>query len=414
MRILDISPKVVLPPTTGSRVRIWNLLRHLSASHEVRQFSQQRRWPGFTANAVEVSVTPSYSEIQYSHPVLSVIGNVGESTRIAAPPMRGIGLGIARPPALRSLLGWADVVIVEFPWQFPYVLRRRGGAPLVLAAHNVEAERFESVARAERGPGAEHRWAAWIERVERKAVLGAELVVAVSEDDREGLIRRYGVDGNRVVVVPNGAETTRYAPADATTRSEARRRLGLPQRPTVLYTGSNTAPNRAGLAWVRRLAERAPHLSFVVVGELSSGLEHERFATPGVVNDMTPFLQAADISICPIEFGGGTKIKLLEGLAAGLPTVAFAEATQGLAIRDGEHLRVVAKDETAIVAAIDELVKERDAARRIAERGRAYVCEHHDWARVAERLDALLTELVGRGASPPGAAAREVERAAGS
>jgi polysaccharide biosynthesis protein PslH len=409
MRILDISPKAVLPPTTGSRVRIWNLLRHLSRAHEIRQFSQQRRWHGLSAHTNEVWATPTYIELQFSHPVLSAIGNLGEHPRIAAPPLRGVGLGVARP--LRSLVDWADVVVVEFPWQFAWFHRNRGHAPIVLTAHNVEAERFESVARAERGPGARHRWRVWIERVERAAVLNADLVVAVSEDDRDGLIRRYGVVEDRVIVVPNGAETSRYVPVDSRMRSEVKRQLGLPQRPTVLYTGSDTAPNRAGLRWVRRLAERAPQLSFVVVGELSSGLEGEPFAAPGVVNDMTPFLQAADIAICPIEFGGGTKIKLLEALAAGLPTVAFAEATQGLSIRDGEHLRVAAKDEAAILTVLDELVNDRETAERMAERGRSCVCEHHDWARVAAELDGALTALVGA-ASHSSRAAREVERAA--
>jgi glycosyltransferase involved in cell wall biosynthesis len=394
MKIVDLCPKVVLPANTGSRVRIWNLLRHLSHEHEVRQFSQQRARSGWRERCGEVWVTPSYCELQYSHPAIRVIGNLAEAPRTTIPPLRGAGLTFARPARLHALFEWADVLMVEFPWQFAYAHRHRGGKPVVLATHNVEAERFASVARAERGLGARHPWARWIERVERRAVLAADLVLAVSEEDRSELVRRYGVGPDRVVVVENGVDTSTYFPVDARTRLEAKRRLGLPLRPTVLYTGSNTAPNRAGLRWVRRLAERAPHLSFVVVGEVSAGLSGEPFVAPGVVNEMAPFLQAADIAICPIEFGGGTKIKLLEALGAGLPTVAFEEAAQGLVVRDREQLRIVPKDEGSLVAALDELVADSALAEHLGLRAREYVCARHDWRRVADRLERLLGSLV--------------------
>ena len=395
MKIVDLCPKVVLPPNTGSRVRIWNLLRHLSEGHEIRQFSQQRSRSGWREHLGEMWVTPSYCEIEYSHPAIRLIGGLAEAPRTTIPPLRGAGLAFARPRRLEALIDWADLLIVEFPWQFAYAHRHRRAKPIVLATHNVEADRFASVARAERGETASHPWAGWIERVERRAVLTADLVLAVSEEDRSALMSRYGASPDRVVVVENGVDTSTYVPVDAQARLEAKRRLGLPLRPTVLYAGSNTAPNRAGLRWVRRLAERAPHLSFVVVGEVSAGLSGEPFVAPGVVNEMAPFLQAADIAICPIEFGGGTKIKLLEALGAGLPTVAFAEAAQGLAVRDRDQLCIVPKDEDSLVAALDELVADAAFAAQLGMRAREYVCVRHDWRRISEQVEGLLGSLVG-------------------
>jgi glycosyltransferase involved in cell wall biosynthesis len=400
MKIVDLCPKVVLPPNTGSRVRIWNLLRHLSEGHEVRLFSQQRSRSGWREHLGEMWVTPSYCEIEYSHPAIRLIGNLAEASRTTIPPLRGAGLAFARPRRLEALVDWADLLMVEFPWQFAYAHRRRRGKPIVLATHNVEADRFASVAQAERGPNASHPWGGWIERVERRAVLAADLVLAVCEEDRAELVRRYCASPDRVVVVENGVDTSTYVPVDAQARLEAKTRLGLPLRPTVLYTGSNTAPNRAGLRWVRRLAERAPHLSFVVVGEVSAGLSGEPFVAPGVVNEMAPFLQAADIAICPIEFGGGTKIKLLEALGAGLPTVAFPEAAQGLAVRDRDQLRIVGKDEESLVAALDELVADDAFAAALGTRAREYVCARHDWRTISEQVEGLLRTLVGEPERP--------------
>jgi glycosyltransferase involved in cell wall biosynthesis len=373
---------------------MYNLLRHLSRAHDVKQFSQQRIGGRFREHVNEVWATPRYCEIQYAHPAIRVVGNFAEARRVAAPTLRGAGLWLARPGALRSLLEWADVVLVEFPWQFAYCSRHRGKAPLVLASHNVEADRFLSVARADRGSGATHRWHRWIERVEGRAVREADLVLAVSPNDRAVFIDRYGVDPARVTVIPNGADTSECAPVDAATRMELKRRLGLPPKPTVLYTGSNTAPNRAGLRWVRRLAERAPHLSFVVVGELSTGLTGEPFFAPGVVNDVKPFLQASDIAICPIEFGGGTKVKLLESMSAGLPTVAFAETIEGLNVIDGEHLCIADKNDEAILSLLNQLLADALLANRLGEAARRYVCANHEWRRVAEQLEAVLVRVV--------------------
>ena len=69
----------------------------------------------------------------------------------------------------------------------------------------------------------------------------------------------------------------------------------------------------------------------------SAAPSRDAVVATGLLDDFGVALAAADFALCPIEFGGGTKIKLLEGLAAGLPTVAFAEALHGLDL-DGEVL----------------------------------------------------------------------------
>ena len=213
----------------------------------------------------------------------------------------------------------------------------RPDVPVVLATHNVEAAKFAGYAEAAGAPATSRIWLRRIEELERRAVQRADLVLAVSDADRSELIRLYDLDPSRVVEIRNGADTTRYSPAAPATKRAARRALGLPERPTVLFAASDVPPNRAGLAWVERLARRAGHMTFLVTGTVAAPSRNGIVAT-GLVEDFGLALAAADYALCPIEFGGGTKIKLLEGLAAGLPTVAFAESLHGLAL-DGEGAR---------------------------------------------------------------------------
>jgi polysaccharide biosynthesis protein PslH len=170
--------------------------------------------------------------------------------------------------------------------------------------------------------------------------------------------------------------------------------LNLPNRPMAIFVGANVPPNRVGLGWVRRLARRAPELTFVVVGALvSEPCRAGNVIFTGLIADHRPYLRAADFALCPIRFGGGTKIKLLEYLAAGLPTLAFRESIHGTELAAGEHLVVVDENEAALVAGLRDLVGDRADSRRLGGEGRNFVVKHHDWRVVAPKLEAALLSL---------------------
>jgi glycosyltransferase involved in cell wall biosynthesis len=396
MKILDVSPRVASLPQQGSAVRMYNLLRQLSRRHDVRQFSQVR-WQNLRHQRAprEIRISPSYLEYRYADRAASLLCEVSERAWVRAPILAGAALSLRRPRALRELLCWADVTLVEFPWQFGFCHRLRPRGPLVLAAHNVEALKFPEYAPAAGIAVRRDLWIRSVERAEAGAVARADLILAVSPADRLGFIERYGADPARVVVVPNGADTQAYRPTDPDARRAAKRELGLPERPMVLFAGANVPPNWDGVGWVRRLASRSERFTFVVVGRAAPPGREANLLAVGAVPEMAPWLRAADFSVCPIRFGGGTKIKLLESMAAGLPTVVFAESIHGLDAKPGEQVLVVGRSETELLAALDLLADDPARARRIGCEAAAFVARHHDWSRIAEGLEAHLLQLVG-------------------
>jgi glycosyltransferase involved in cell wall biosynthesis len=397
VRILDVSPRVCNPPARGSSVRTAGLLRGLAERHEVRQLSQvrlRRRGDPEAARGV-TTVTRGYTERGIGPLLATLATELGARTWVRAPVLSGAGL--ARSATLREAAAWADVVMVEFPWQYAACRSAAGSTPVVLDTMNVEAAKFADYARASGQPVTTRPWLRAIERLERRAVRGADLVLAVSDDDRDGLVERYGAPPDRVVTIPNGADTDRYRPATPRERAAARAALGLPDRPTALFAAADVPPNRAGLAWVLRLAAHAPHITFLVTGAIHPPTRDGIVAT-GLLDDFGLALAAADVALCPIEFGGGTKIKLLEGLAAGLPTVAFSEALHGLDV-DGSVL-VAPKSVAGLLSAI-ERASDPSTAARLSALGRDWVVAHHDWANIARRLEGLLAQMaaVGSGAA---------------
>ena len=326
-----------------------------------------------------------------------LLSQFSERNWVSAPVLSGAALEMLRPTALRQRLEWAEVVLVEFPWQFEYCRRARPATPIIFASHNVEGEKFESYGKARGIDAARSPWLRFIRRAEANAVRRADLVLAVSSDDRNELGRRYGVSLERIIEIPNGADTEQYFPVGREAKRAMKRDLSLPNGPVVVYIGSNVPSNQAGVEWIRRLAAIAERFTFVIVGPLFArpGQWGNVIAT-GRVEDANAYFQAADIFLCPIEYGGGTKIKLMEALASGLPSVTFEEALHGTRLIPGEHVMVAAKDEGALLAALNGMLDAPELAERLGRAGRDFICRNHDWRRIADSLDRALVQLVSR------------------
>ncbi len=270
----------------------------------------------------------------------------------------------------------------------------------MLASHNIEALKFASWAEAARASLTSSAWVRYVQRMEERAVRAARLVLAVTASEREHYIERYGVDPERVVEIPNGADTERYSPIHPEAKPAARRRLGLPDQPTVIYVGPAIPPNRRGADWVRRLAAVAERFTFLAVGKGAHVDDPpSNMIATAQVDDIRPYLDPADIALCPIEHGAGTKIKLLECMAAGLPTVVFAPAIRGLLTRDGVEVLVADPSVRALHQAIERIADDRALAVRLGRAARALVVDRYDWGRIARRLDDALTEMVDQTSS---------------
>lgn len=397
MRILDVSPRVVYPPRRGSAVRTYNLLHQLSVGHEVKQFSQTDEF-AFRQSVIRRSLAPNYWEYRYAHPLAWVAVRSGQRPFLGgAPVLSGAALEASQPSLLRRLIRWADVVLVEFPWQFNHCFRHRPKGPLVLASHNVEVMKFASWGEAGGASSMSARKLRYIARLEKRAATRADLVLTVSADDRSQLIERYQLDPSRVIVIPNGADTCSHTRASPDAKRAAKQTLGLPDKPTVIFVGSDIPPNRRGLDWIERLGKQTDRFTFLVVGAVAADLATGQYiVATGLVEDLKCYLEAADIAICPIEHGGGTKIKLLESMAAGLPTVAFAAALDGTDARDGVHALVAGKSEAGLLSALNRLADDPDLSRAIGHAARQLARERYDWRAIAQQLEHHLLHLVDR------------------
>jgi polysaccharide biosynthesis protein PslH len=105
----------------------------------------------------------------------------------------------------------------------------------------------------------------------------------------------------------------------------------------------------------------------------------------GTVEDVRPYLARAGICIVPLRVGGGTRLKIYEAMAAGVPVVTTAIGAEGLPLRHGEHL-MIANTAQEQIDAIRSLFSDPAQAAQLAANALRHVQEHCSWDHAAERF----------------------------
>ena len=274
------------------------------------------------------------------------------------------------------------------------------GAPVVIDMHNVYSTLADRAGREARGAarrGYHGGAAALLRKRETAAARSAHTVFSCS-DEEAAYFRRLGA--SRVALVPNGVDTQAYPwpPRRSATT------------PTVLFLGAlDWTPN---VSAARFLAEqvmpavraRVPGATLAIVGrrpapEVLALADPGRVEVAADVPDVAPYWQRASLLAVPLEAGGGTRIKIVEAFAAGVPVVSSPIGCEGIAGRDGEHLLIASRDRFA--DAVAAVLTDPAAAAVRAEAARVLSERHYDWwaigARAAEHALSAAADRPARG-----------------
>ena len=199
--------------------------------------------------------------------------------------------------------------------------------------------------------------------------------------------------GLPVHLVPNGVDTQRYLPAAAPATVDEGHRL--------LFIGAlDYRPNVDAASWFVQsvmplLRDTAPAARIEIVGRspgpVMRGLASANVTVAGDVADDVPYFQRASVFVLPMRFGGGSRLKLLQALACGLPVVTTSAGAWGVEVQDGEHC-VIADGAAAFAAAIAGLLRDPGRAADLGRRGRA-LAQRYDWDAVIPRLEAAYASV---------------------
>jgi glycosyltransferase involved in cell wall biosynthesis len=384
-RVLWVTAEVPDAALGGGSIRQAHLLRTVAASAETHLLLAGRLGPGGPpaelAGVVELTVSPA--PLPDSHALRRlVIARRALFSRHPETVHEHRGALDALRPALRRSADF-DVVLVEHAGLAPLVTERVGSR-WVLTMHNLPSVQAEQAAGL--APSSRHRWlwereAAKARRLEADAGRAFDTVIAVSDQDASRLT-------GDVRVVPNGVDLEAFMPTP------------LPSTPSLVFTGTlDYRPNVDGILWFCRevlpsAARRVPGLTLTIAGRRPVPAVRELARQPGVsviadVADIRPVLQRARLAVVPIRLGTGTRLKVLEAMAAGRPVVGTAVGLEGLGVEAGRHA-LVADDPAGLADAIVSLCADTELAARLAAGGRQLVEARYGWDDIGRRLTAVL------------------------
>jgi glycosyltransferase involved in cell wall biosynthesis len=228
---------------------------------------------------------------------------------------------------------------------------------------------------------------AWASQQARLAH-AADVVFVCSGEDRT----RLSAPGT--VVVPNGAHDPRMTMDHRALRSDD---------PTITLHGSlRYGPNaEAAQILVDEVAPRIrvafPHLRVRLVGEAPASLRTlhapPAVTVTGYVPDISSELRRTDLVAVPLRSGSGTRVKIIEAFAHGVPVVASSVAVYGLDVRDGVHL-LIRDDPDAFAAACINLLARPDRRVVCIENAMTLYHSRYRWASIEQEVRGLLHEVV--------------------
>ena len=400
MRVLHFAPRVCWPLDTGAKLRNYHLARVLSEKADVSllAFTDAEQSLGelekFYEQVIAVPRDPGYTLAKM------IRGTLGSTP---LPVLNYTTDSMKR--ALESILRDRDFDIVQVEsihlmTYLPIITGSRHRPLMICDWHNIESELLGRYSKRE--PNILKRayagkTARLMSEFERRAMREFDAHIAVSKRDAQQL-RSINSEA-RVFVIENGVDTAYYEEAVSGGKAASK-----PNR--IVFVGSmdyhaniDAAVSFARDVWPG-LHDRYPEMIFTIVGrdpapEVRALTTNPGIEVTGTVDDVRPFYREALAAVVPLKVGGGSRLKILEAMAAGVPVVSTTLGAEGLDVHDGEDI-VIADTNEQLAEALGKVIKNEELRQRVSEAGRALVSDRYDWSRLGANLfetyQQLLTE----------------------
>jgi len=444
LRVLHFVPRVPWPLNTGAKLRNYHLARQLArrtqisllafsdqgleTSHDSTQLSISEQSKSMQNGAEREPVEPFLTCPERFYTRETAVGRAQSYT-----PGKIVRGAVGRTPlpllnyttsamkrALEQILSKDDfdVVQIESIHLLAYlpIIRAARSRPLVILDwHNIESDLMHQYSGRAIGTlrrAYARRTSRQLSRLERWAMNEFDAHLVVSDNDRAKLLD-YARDA-RIFVIENGVDTDYYSDqqidsAHATWLAQQRevvttsldlRSESLTAGPTLRYRAVFVASMDyhanldAAVSFAREVwpgvYERRPDLVFTVVGREPAAEVRQLGMLPGVevtgtVDDVRPYYREALAAIIPLRVGGGSRLKILEAMASGVPVISTTLGAEGLEVRDEKNI-LVANTNQELSDAIIALTDDPERRKKLSAGGRALVLARYDWSRLGEAL----------------------------
>ncbi len=403
MRSLYFTPHQFRPVNTGARLRNYQLARWLAARFTVTIVEMRRPGEGDDVSPADPDL-PTVITLEKGRPFTptKVLRGLAGSTPLTVLNCWSPRSASQLTDVLRShqfdTVQIGGVHLMEY---LPIIQNAPGSPAIVVDWHNIESELMWRYAKTTGNlikRAVARRTAKLIEGAEDRLLGACAMHTVTSERERQKLIERR--PGANIQVIPNGVDASFYSTKKIAEASHANGQYHA--KPSVLFVGSmNYHANIDAVIWFSRtawpsIAQNHPDLELTIVGRDPApevlALASDRIRVTGTVEDVRPFYSSAVAAVVPLRCGSGTRIKILEAMAAGVPVVSTRLGAEGIDAKHNIHI-LLADSGPEIAAAIHTLASSSDTRSRLSRAARALVCGAYDWSVIGKRLSGIHADL---------------------
>jgi sugar transferase (PEP-CTERM/EpsH1 system associated) len=398
-RVLFLAHLLPWPLEGGGQIKSYHVLRQLAQAYDIKLLALIRKpEEAHNAEPLRQFCALGIETIPLRRTKLTNLMAAGSAV------LTGRSFIVSRDhtPALQAAVerelatGSYTALHVDHLQMAAFVPPQTPGIRVILDQHNVEYRIPQRIAQTAKNPAIRLYGAGeWkrLRRFEQAALRRADLTLAVSDEDRQALQDLAGAELGRIETLSIGVDTDYFSASPRTMHSKTLVSIGTMYWP----------PNIDAISWFCReilpkIREREPEAKLMVVGarptaEILALAEAPAVTVTGSVPDVRPYGTDCGAFIVPLRSGSGMRVKILNALAMGLPTVSTTIGAEGIEVTDGEDI-LLADTAEDFAAATLRLLSEPVLAARLAENGRKLMEERYGWDAIGAQLRQYYAEAL--------------------
>lgn len=413
MKILWISHLLPYPPKGGVMQRAYHLIRQLARYHEVYVL-------GFYQNALlDIHYPDRHEGIEEGTlalkqfckdvlflPIPCEVIRSGKSILAASSffSINGYTVEWLRSSTMKKKLNqWASLYqfdLIHFDTisllQYRSIFR---DMPFSVDHHNIESHMMLRRAKLENNLLKKiyfYQEGIKLKAYERKHCKPPAINLTCSDLDSERL--RNEIPDATIYTIPNGVDIEYFSPSNSNKKFNTGAFTIIFVGRLNAYTNSKAARDLLFNIWPL-VAGRFPNAKCIIAGsnpppDVVQASKHlPNVHITGYVDDVRPLIDQADIYLCPITDGGGTKLKVLDALAMGKPLIADPIACEGIDVTEGRNVLYAASPDEYLQQ-IERILCDSDLAVTLATEGRRLVVEKYSYEKIGRTLSLIAQNAV--------------------
>ena len=288
-----------------------------------------------------------------------------------------------------------DVIHLESLFVTPYIatIRRLSKAKIVLRSHNLEYMIWERLAKKSGNPAKKiylNVLAKQLKKYELNTLKHVDGIVSISSEDGDKY-KKVNPEA-KIINIPFGIDLEEYEPGKELKNN------------VFFHLGSlSWKPNLEGVLWFLKniwptFYDKNPDTTFLLAGrEIPQSITEMN--VPGVeivgeVDNAKEFILNSGTMVVPLRAAGGIRVKIIEGMALGVPVISTTVGAEGINCKDNHNI-LIANEKKDFIKKMEACL-DSSFQKRIGNQARQLIVQEHDNQLLTQRLIWFYNELLAQ------------------